>query len=58
MSKLMEIDEQFDKIAQETIRKAAEVKCSQQEYAEGLQQIAEELLSVADAAENCAKQTD
>lgn len=46
----MHIDEKFNELAQDTIRHAGKVKCSVQEYAEGLQQIAEELLTAADAA--------
>jgi hypothetical protein len=46
----MSVDQQFDELAQEMIRKAGQIKCSSGEYAEGLTQMAEELMIAADAA--------
>jgi len=54
----MAVDEQFDDLATDTIGRASKIKCSMQEYAEGLQQIAEELLTAADAAEGVARRLD
>jgi hypothetical protein len=46
----MSVDQQFDRLANEMISKAGQIRCSPGEYAEGLTQMAEELMIAADAA--------
>lgn len=49
----MSAEEAFDDIAQETCQKAAKVKCSAEEYREGLRHIISELQVAHTASEEC-----
>lgn len=51
----MSIEDQFDRLAQKMIQEAGKIECSEEEYAEGPHQMAEELLIAANAARDCAK---
>jgi len=51
----MSIEDEFNSLAQDVIRKAGKIECSIREYADGLQLIAEEVLTAADAAESDLK---